>query len=500
MSPGSSSSSTRRAVSSADRLPVARHLRVPHLDRPPRSPTAARTRSSQRRERGTPVARRPAERFRDDPRRRGSFLLGDLVVRQRLEVEIVTVCVGADVVTCARRPAARSLRHQAPRDGGRREEREDVPWLPNRSSCLGDRHRPRRGPVVERQRDDGRGDPTGVPDRRRHVVEFKQARTKPKSRCPTEVGHRGRPIGSLNAQRPGRSVRRLARLRVARRARGGARLGRDLHVGGPLGRRRLGVARGRRAQTERIRLGTLLTPAARFKPWDLASRVGTVDRLSNGRVTLSVGLGAVHAHWLAFEADEGRKTRAEKLDEVLAIYAGLMQGQPFEFEGKHYTAQADRVLPPRPARAEAASARLGRRRALRRQGAPAFTRTAGPLEWAPAAGRRGRGARETADPEARPGRRDHPATAGGAGLGMDDYDVIVEGDTVGGWVEHSRRSPNGKPRGRPGGSRAGGTSSVARRVSPRCAGGSPRARPRRAGAWRKAGTERQRTPEDQVSD
>src|SRR5215510_11917380 len=53
--------------------------------------------------------------------------------------------------------------------------------------------------------------------------------------------------------------------------------------------------------TEQIRLGTLLTPAARFKPWDLASRVGTVDRLSNGRVTLSVGLGAVHAHWLAFE-------------------------------------------------------------------------------------------------------------------------------------------------------------------------------------------------------
>ena len=33
-------------------------------------------------------------------------------------------------------------------------------------------------------------------------------------------------------------------------------------------------------RTERIRLGTLLTPAARFKPWDLASRVGTVDRLS----------------------------------------------------------------------------------------------------------------------------------------------------------------------------------------------------------------------------
>ena len=31
--------------------------------------------------------------------------------------------------------------------------------------------------------------------------------------------------------------------------------------------------------TSRVRLGTLLTPAARHRPWDLASRVGTVDRL-----------------------------------------------------------------------------------------------------------------------------------------------------------------------------------------------------------------------------
>ena len=31
--------------------------------------------------------------------------------------------------------------------------------------------------------------------------------------------------------------------------------------------------------TERIRLGTLLTPAARHRPWDLASKVASVDRL-----------------------------------------------------------------------------------------------------------------------------------------------------------------------------------------------------------------------------
>lgn len=82
--------------------------------------------------------------------------------------------------------------------------------------------------------------------------------------------------------------------------------------------------------TERIRLGTLLTPASRWRPWDLASAVGTVDRLSGGRAVMSVGLGAVHEGWTAFEADEGRRARAEKLDECLAIYDGLMRGQPGE--------------------------------------------------------------------------------------------------------------------------------------------------------------------------
>jgi alkanesulfonate monooxygenase SsuD/methylene tetrahydromethanopterin reductase-like flavin-dependent oxidoreductase (luciferase family) len=98
--------------------------------------------------------------------------------------------------------------------------------------------------------------------------------------------------------------------------------------------------------TERIRLGTLLTPAARHRPWDLASRVASVDRLSGGRVTLGVGLGALHGNWLAFEADEGRAVRARKLDEVLDIYAGLMGGQPFSYTGEHFSASPVTELVP----------------------------------------------------------------------------------------------------------------------------------------------------------
>lgn len=88
--------------------------------------------------------------------------------------------------------------------------------------------------------------------------------------------------------------------------------------------------------TTSIRLGTLLTPASRHRPWDLASMVGTVDRLSGGRVVMAVGLGAVHDGWRRFEADEGRATRAAKLDESLAVYAGLLQDPAFTFDGAHY--------------------------------------------------------------------------------------------------------------------------------------------------------------------
>ncbi|HEY8472603.1 MAG TPA: LLM class flavin-dependent oxidoreductase [Natronosporangium sp.] len=101
--------------------------------------------------------------------------------------------------------------------------------------------------------------------------------------------------------------------------------------------------------TERIRLGTMLTPLPRRRPWDLAGQTATLDNLSNGRVILSVGLGAVHDGWTAFEPDPGRKTRAELLDEGLAVLTGLWAGQPFAYDGKHYTVRpTDFMVPPPP--------------------------------------------------------------------------------------------------------------------------------------------------------
>lgn len=89
-------------------------------------------------------------------------------------------------------------------------------------------------------------------------------------------------------------------------------------------------------RTERIRLGTMISPVSRMRPWKLAGETATLDVLSGGRVTLSVGLGAPDTGFGSFGEATDRKTRAELLDEGLDILTGLWRGQPFSYHGKHY--------------------------------------------------------------------------------------------------------------------------------------------------------------------
>jgi Luciferase-like monooxygenase len=89
-------------------------------------------------------------------------------------------------------------------------------------------------------------------------------------------------------------------------------------------------------RTSHIRLGTLLTPPSRRRPAELASQVATVDRLSDGRVILSVGLGAVDSGFDAFGEECDRRARAELMDECLDVVTGLWAGQPFSYVGTHH--------------------------------------------------------------------------------------------------------------------------------------------------------------------
>ena len=185
--------------------------------------------------------------------------------------------------------------------------------------------------------------------------------------------------------------------------------------------------------TDRIKLGTLLTPVSRVKPWDLASRVGTVDRLSRGRTILGAGLGALHEGWTAFEADEGRRTRAEKMDECLQIYAGLMRGQPFEFSGRHYSAKpTDFVVPDLPVQQPRPPVWVVGAHVVGRSRQPSLERAArwdGLLPQVVDGGRRGRAATPDQLAELVSAVREMREAAG---LPWQGYDVILEADTYAG--------------------------------------------------------------------
>jgi len=88
-------------------------------------------------------------------------------------------------------------------------------------------------------------------------------------------------------------------------------------------------------RTDRVRLGAIVTPPSRRRPWKLARETMTLDRLSNGRLVVPVGLGAVDSFGRVGEETD-RKTRAAMLDEGLQILTGLWSGEPFAFDGDHY--------------------------------------------------------------------------------------------------------------------------------------------------------------------
>jgi alkanesulfonate monooxygenase SsuD/methylene tetrahydromethanopterin reductase-like flavin-dependent oxidoreductase (luciferase family) len=99
-------------------------------------------------------------------------------------------------------------------------------------------------------------------------------------------------------------------------------------------------------RTERIRLGTMLSPLPALKPWKLAAESASLDNLSNGRVIVTLGTGAVWMGWQAFpEYATDIRTRAEQLDEGIDILSLLYRGKPFDYDGKHYQIRLTAVEP-----------------------------------------------------------------------------------------------------------------------------------------------------------
>jgi F420-dependent oxidoreductase-like protein len=100
------------------------------------------------------------------------------------------------------------------------------------------------------------------------------------------------------------------------------------------------------ARTERVRLGTLVSPVTFRHPTVLAKAATTVDQISGGRAELGLGAG----WWTEEHQTHGFPfppvaVRMEMLAEQLEIVHGLFKEPVFSFQGRHYTLRECSFVP-----------------------------------------------------------------------------------------------------------------------------------------------------------
>lgn len=88
--------------------------------------------------------------------------------------------------------------------------------------------------------------------------------------------------------------------------------------------------------TEHLRLATGVTPLARHQPQMLAHSLAALDRLSEGRVTLGVGLGGVAEEFSAFGGPGDARVRAAMVDEGLELLDRFWRGEAVTHQGDYY--------------------------------------------------------------------------------------------------------------------------------------------------------------------
>jgi alkanesulfonate monooxygenase SsuD/methylene tetrahydromethanopterin reductase-like flavin-dependent oxidoreductase (luciferase family) len=98
--------------------------------------------------------------------------------------------------------------------------------------------------------------------------------------------------------------------------------------------------------TATIRIGPLVTPLARRRPWVLARQIATLDQLCAGRLVAGIGLG--DDGWREFSAfgeETVPRVRGELLDESLRIIQDLLTGNEVKHTGGRYVIDCPPVLP-----------------------------------------------------------------------------------------------------------------------------------------------------------
>jgi alkanesulfonate monooxygenase SsuD/methylene tetrahydromethanopterin reductase-like flavin-dependent oxidoreductase (luciferase family) len=98
-------------------------------------------------------------------------------------------------------------------------------------------------------------------------------------------------------------------------------------------------------RTSTIRLGTLVTPLPRRRPWKVARETVSLDHLSAGRLIFGVGSGSGYFDFEALGEASDAKTLAALLDEGLEVLTGLWSGEPYRHEGLAYHIKEAQFLP-----------------------------------------------------------------------------------------------------------------------------------------------------------
>ena len=97
--------------------------------------------------------------------------------------------------------------------------------------------------------------------------------------------------------------------------------------------------------TERVLLGTAVTPVARRRLQVLANQVATLDVLSGGRVVFGAGLGGSPSEFRKFGEPTDARVRAAKLDEGLDLLRRLWSGEQITHRGEHYVVDEVTLAP-----------------------------------------------------------------------------------------------------------------------------------------------------------
>ncbi len=98
--------------------------------------------------------------------------------------------------------------------------------------------------------------------------------------------------------------------------------------------------------TQRLRIGAMVTPITRRRPQRLARETIAVDRLSNGRLVVGLGLGVDRGGELSrFGEVLDPIERGGRLDEGAELLVRLWSGELVEFHGSHFVADGVRFLP-----------------------------------------------------------------------------------------------------------------------------------------------------------